>query len=185
MLGKPDAQGKYPLSGNEYYAIRLLFAAISSFETEADYLKDRANLKPGVWRDIKLIQAKTLHILDELLHTVPIKKIAQMKTEIRNTFITVDVRPIRDMNPPKRPDYVYIKASAIDSLIERVMDVECFACEKRGREIKKCKLRETIEDTFPYDIPEPNNECCKFCGCHISREDNLYNKEAWLNDESE
>lgn len=185
MLGKPDAQGKYPLSSNEYYAIRLIFAVISAFETEVGYLKERTKLKPGTWRDLRLISAKAQKVVDELLHTVPLKKIEQMKIELNNTFMTVDVRPIRSMKTPKRPDYVYIKASAIDGLIGSVMDIECFACEKRGREIKKCPLKEIIEDTFPYEIPDPDNDGCKFCGCHIDHEYNGHEEEDEKNAESE
>lgn len=177
MLGRPDEDGKFPLSGNEYYAVREIFAVISAFETSMDYLKDRAKLKPGTWRDMKLVSTKSQSAVGELLRTVPLKKIEQIMIELKNTFITVDVRPVRGVKPPKRPDYVYVPAAALDGLIERVMDIDCFACEKRGREIKKCQLRALIEDTFPYAIPEPDNDGCKFCNCHISRDDMRYDEE--------
>ena len=177
MLGKPDAQGKYALSGNEYYAIREIFAVLSAYETSMEFLRDRAKLKPGVWRDMRLVSSKSQNIIAELMRTVPAKKLQLIMTELPNTYITVDVRPPRGAQPVKRPDYAYVPAAALDELICRVMDVDCFACEKRGRAIKKCPLRAMIEDTFPYDIPEPDNDGCKFAGCHIDRADTRYETE--------
>lgn len=176
MLRQPDSDGRYPLSGNEYYALREIFGIISAFETSHGYLKERAQLKPGTYRDMMLVLKKSQHVLTELLRTIPAKKLGQIMAELKHTFVNVEVRPERGVMP-KQTDYVYVPAKALDDLIERVMDVECFACDKRGREIKKCPLRSMIEDTFPYDIPEPDNDGCKFCGYHIDREDRRFDEK--------
>lgn len=174
MIGRPDAEGKYPLSGNEYYAVREIFAVISAFESSMGYLRDRAKLTPGTWRDMNLVLKLSQKIIDVLLRSIPTKKLVQIKSDISRTVVSVEVRQPHATGAPKDPDFVCIPAPTLDYLIGIVMDIECFACERRGREIKKCPIRPAIEDTFPFEIPEPENDGCKFCNYHIDHDDKRY-----------
>lgn len=171
MIDRPDVDGKYPLSGREYYSIRELFGMISALEYTMDDLKARAQLTPGTWRDMCLVMSKAKKVVDELLDTIPQRKLRMIRTDIENTVISVEVRAPHGAKPPRNPDYVCVPSKALDGLLERIVDIDCFACAKRGREIKKCQMRQLIEDTFPYDIPEPDNDGCKFCNCHIDHDD--------------
>lgn len=174
MIGRPDADGKFPLSGNEYYAIREIFAVISALDSALGYLKDRAKLTPGTWRDLCAVMKLSQKALDQLLRSVPVKKLVQIKSDIERTVVSVEVKPPHGVGLPKDPDFVCIPAPTLDYLIGIVMDIECFACEKRGREIKKCPIRPAIEDTFPFEIPEPENDGCKFCNYHIDHDNKQY-----------
>lgn len=174
MLKQKDAEGKYPLSGNEYYAIREIFGVISAYESSMNYLKDRAKLTPGVWRDLCLVLKKSQTALDDLLRTVPRKKLQQMKVDIENTVVSIEVRAPHSVKPKKAPDFACVPITALDNLIGRVMDIDCFACEKSEREIKKCPMKVLIEDTFAYEIPDPEDGRCKFCNFHIDHDDRRY-----------
>ena len=177
MIGRPDADGKYPLSGREYFAIREIFGLISALAYNGDELKARAQLIPGVWRDFRMVQAKITSVVDAMLRTVPIKKIRMIKEDCANTWINVEVRAPRGVKPPARPDYVCVPSTALDAVIGRVLDIECFACDKTGKEMTRCPVRAVIDDLFPFEIEDPDNDGCKYCNFHIDRADTRYEEK--------
>lgn len=168
MMRQPDADGRIPLTGNEYYAIREIFGMISALELGMGYLQERAHLKPGVWRDLKLVSAKAQSAVSELLRTVPRKKLEQITHDLEHTHVTVEIKPeLKCVKPPQAENYVYVSALALDKLIDTVMQFECFACDKAGKDVKRCPVRKIIEDTFPYDFELDEDGGCVFRGCKI------------------
>lgn len=185
MIGRPDADGKYQLSGREYFAIREIFGLISALAYNGDELKARAQLIPGVWRDFRMVQAKITSVVDAMLRTVPIKKIRMIKEDCANTVINVEVRAPHGAKPPVPPDYVCVPSTALDDIIGRVLNVECFACDKAGKAMTRCPVRAAIDDLFPFEIEDPDNGGCKYCGYHISHDYNGHEEEDNNNAESE
>ena len=176
MLGNPDEQGRYALSGREYYAIRFLFGMVSCFQESAKILKDRANVASrSTWRDIRMVSSVCDKILDTLLSTIPYRKLAQIKTELSNTMISVDVTHGKGLPAPKKDAMCYVPEKAVESLINNMIDFQCFSCQKSLKEAKKCPYRKSIDDCFPYEPLGDKQDMCRYSGLNFELE---YEQEA-------
>jgi len=150
------------LSGREYNAIRELFGLMSALEKYMSLLKRRAQLQPGCWRDLRLVETKLERGLEGLLRTLPAEKLTQVQKDLQNTQVTVEVKPPAGLPRKMAESFSYIPTQPLEKLIKHVMDYECSMCEKSEKEGRKCKWRQIIEDTFPYNLPQPDSEHCLF-----------------------
>lgn len=171
MMKQPDADGRYPLSGHEYYSIQQLFGIVSSFEKAMSRLKERAALKPGTWRDMKMISAVGSKTITSLLSTVPIKKLKQIRIELNNTEVKAEVKGGGDGLPShKNTEFCYTPEAAVDLLIQNALEWQCLFCEKSTKEAKKCPYRVAIDACFPYERPGGTPELCKYSGYSLEVE---------------
>ena len=58
MLKPMDKDGKYPLTGREYNALRCIVLSKNEVTNSIDSLKDRFHLIPGGWRDARMIYTR-------------------------------------------------------------------------------------------------------------------------------
>ena len=170
MNRQPDAEGKYPLSGREYYALRQLFGIASGFETTLGDLKDRAKLTPGTWRDMKMISAVSDKAITALVRSIPTRKLQQVLKELENTVVSVEVRGGAGLPVSKREPFCYAPEKSIELLIQSTLEWQCFACEKSPKQAKKCPYRKAIDDVFPYEQPGDTPELCKYSGLNLEVE---------------
>ena len=145
-------EGRQPLTGREYYALRALMGIISTFETEDESLKNRLKAVKGGWRDLKLIEALSQKLLDSVLATIPQKKLEQIRLEIAHTRVEINV--VRDVSGKYKPNFTYVPNDALEWLEEQVIDLSCMLCDKQGKETKRCPIRRNIEALYMYDFPE-------------------------------
>lgn len=166
-MRKPDkdADGRFHFSQREYYATRELFGIVSTFNKCAGELERRVREIPRGWCDLKLIMALAEKLLGNILRTVPLKKLAVIKKELSSTEVIVSVR--NDVAPPAKTDtdgFTYVSQRALERITQRVVDFECFCCEKKGADAKHCQLRRDIEATYMFDYPCPAKRECPFAG---------------------
>ena len=152
-----------PLAEKEYYAIRELFGLISAIQKYGSILKQRAQMKSGVWEKMQRIDADSQDVLQSLLVTIPIEKLRLIQRELPNIRVTVETTPERGYRK-KNDEYVYVTAKALDLLIQKTVDFECFACDKTGKAVADCPVRKAIEDTYPFKLPGGSDGQCKFSG---------------------
>lgn len=172
-MWKPDkdADGRFHFSEREYYATRELFGVVSTFNRYAGLLERRVREIPGGWRDLRMLMAVSEKLLKNILRTVPKKKLAAIQKELRNTEVTVNVR--NTVAPPAKTDtdgFTYVSSRALERITQRVVDYECFCCEKTGADAKKCQLRKDIEATYMFEYPCQKGEC-PFAGMSIGGSD--------------
>ena len=165
-----QAEERWPLSGREYFAIRQLFAIVSSYEHSMTQLEKRAKAIPGAWRDLKMLSAKSENLIAALLRTVPANKLQQIQRELGSTTVTVEVKGAAN-SKLERGAFQYVPCEALETLIQHMIDWECFSCEKCGKEAKKCPYRETIEACFPYEMSFKDKEYCAYSGMNIQTEE--------------
>ena len=158
-----------PLTSREYYAIREMFGIVSTFEKTMGYLEKRAKKLPGAWRDMNMISAKGQRLIAALLSTVPADKIKLIEKELHNTVVNVDVVR-RGLPEPKIDEFTYVPQKALETLIDGIVQEQCFLCEKDKRQSKKCPWRKAIEATYPWELPEQYKEHCRFSGGTIELE---------------
>lgn len=166
-MRKPDkdADGRFHFSQREYYATRELFGIVSTFNKCAGELERRVREIPGGWRDLRLITTLSEKLLSNILKTVPLKKLAVIKKELNSTEVIVSVR--NDVARPTQADtdgFTYVSQRALERITQRVVDFECFCCDKKGADAKHCQLRKDIEATYIFDYPCPAKKECPFAG---------------------
>ena len=158
MISKPDADGRYPLSGREYGALKTIIAAVNSLET--DELNSRCELCENALGDLNTAKYLLRKTMDALLETVPVKKLIAIRKEMGNTFCVLRTNPIGDVTNRT----VYVDQPSMVRLMERAISMECFMCEKSAKECERCPLFRDLSACFPYELVEPGDTICPFAG---------------------
>lgn len=161
MRHAADADGRYPLSTREYEALRTLFGAVNAMAL--DMLKDRCDLNPGDWEKLQEARDSAQQVLNNILRTIPLKKLMSISTELRNTICELRIKPPVSASNGS----IYIDQAAMVRMAERAIAMDCVICEKTREEGKRCPLYRDINDCFPYELMEPDDALCPFAG--ISR----------------
>lgn len=159
MAIKEDKDGRFPLSGREYYALRELFAAVDGFARSAKDLEKRVRTIPGGYRDLQMLRAVSAKLMGNILGTVPQKKLAQIRRELENSEMLIRVKPVNPKKGEYEDNLTYVPQQALERICRKAIELECFCCEKKGREAKKCKLRNDIQETYMFDYPDGGKEC--------------------------
>lgn len=160
-----DADGRFHFSEREYYATRQLFGAVSTFNDCYQELERRVREIPGGWRDLRLIKVLSEKLLFNILMTVPLKKLAAVRRELENTEMIVQVkRTAVQHSEDEIGGYTYVPQRALERITQRVVDYECFCCDKHGADAKHCPLRRDIESTYMFEYPCPAKKECPFQG---------------------
>ncbi len=159
-MQRPDADGRYPLSEREYYALRELFGIVNTFSEKAGELEPRAKLQPGVWRDLRMIQSVAAKAMAALLRTVPARKLIQINRELANTQVLVNVNRSICEKPDQNDDNLtYVSQRALERITQIAVNSECLFCEKQGADARHCQLRKDIESTYMFDTGSSKTEC--------------------------
>lgn len=160
-----DADGRFHFSEREYYATRQFFGIITTFNKHAGQLERRVREIPNGWRDLRMLMTVSERLLGNILKTVPVKKLKAIKKELDNMEFTVSIRNC--IAPPAKTDtdgFTYVSQRALERITQRVVDFECFGCQKQGAEAKHCQLRKDIESTYNYEYPCASGKECPFAG---------------------
>ena len=158
MKYRADEDGRYPLSTREYDALRTLFGAVNAMAL--DMLKDRCDLHPGDWEKLQEAKDVTQGVLNNILRTIPLKKLVAISTELKNTICELKIKP----PVTKANGMIYIDQAAMVRMAERAICLDCAICEKTREEGKRCALFRDINACFPYELLEPDDALCPFAG---------------------
>ena len=139
----PDNE-RPPLSYREYSALRQLFGMVVGWDEKGSELRQRLKLVPHGWRDARMLAAVSSRLLDGLLGTIPVKKLVMIRKELDNTWCEVTVR--NSIAPVKKEMFTYVEQETLERVTDRAMELECMFCEKRGKDARKCQLRQDIEE---------------------------------------
>ena len=152
MWKKPDEDGRYPLSYNEYQALRAIFGAKNALEQTHKQLEQRVRLIPGGWRDFKLIMAVLDKLLNAVLRTIPAKKLVQIRSELSRTICEIKLQGVTGGLPDDKLLTV-VPQGALETVVNESMTMKCFACERC--DYKRCELFKAIDSLYNYDFPTP------------------------------
>lgn len=173
MKTKPDADGRYPLTGREWNAIRCIQCAMNEVDVCQETLKDRLRLTKHGWRFLRIALGMMEKVCDMLYETIPAKKLIAMREEIRHSQIRLCVKGADNQMPP---GVIYIDEMAFIRMMNRLINQECWACEKRGKDVKRCEILRVIEDVLHYESDPaelPKDGSCELAGCSsILKEEN-------------
>ena len=162
---EPDEDGRYKLSGREWNAIRCIQCALNEVDVHHKVLEKRLKLTKNGWRFMRIALSLLEKVCDMLYDTIPVKKIAAMREEIRHSQIRLCVRGADNQLPP---GVVYMDEKSLIRIMDRMINVECLFCEKTGKEVDRCEILDCITDVLHYDVdPKEAHESgkCAFAGC--------------------
>lgn len=174
MLRKPDENGRIPLSGKEWNALRCVQTAMNELDVCQGYLKERLKLTRHGWRFLRAALAMMERVCDCIYSTVPAKKLAAMREEVGHSQIRLIVKGADDRMPP---GIVYVDEDAFIAVMDYVISQECWCCEKVGKDVKRCHIKQLILGVLHYEsdpVEFPDEGKCELAGCTSSRkEDNV------------
>ena len=149
-----------PLSGKEYAALQTMFATVSTLSVLMPVLEKRARMVPGLWRDLRLIQAKVDTAMEGILRTVPAEKLRHIRADISNVQLYIKVEPPGLRR--KVDGFSYTPTPVLNELLSYVCEHECMMCDKSAKEARKCEIRRMIEGALPHETGNPDGEHCKY-----------------------
>lgn len=162
-----DEDGRMPMNHEEYKALKMLMASINCLELYGDRLQKRlqGTTKDG-WRKLQIARAMQRKAFDGVVGSMPRRKLMQVKAELDNLEITVDVRHrIQKPGTQEYNGHTCIANDVLEWMLNYIMENECLLCEKRGKQVNKCKVRRMLEATYAWDF-EADGETCKFNGMY-------------------
>lgn len=161
MSRRPDEDGRYALSMQEYKALRTIFGCVNALDDDHEILKARCKLIKGGWRDLRMLTAVSKRLMEKLLCTIPGKKLLVIKRELQNTICEVKLRPVATGS--QRDGMVYVSEDAMLRVCNRAMQDYCYLCDKTHKEARRsCQLYRDIQACFPYDFDDSLD--CPFAG---------------------
>lgn len=163
MLHEPDEEGRIPISGKEYNALRCLIVALNELEKTKDVLEPRIRTLANGWRDFRLMESMMSKVCDMILETVPTKKLLALREELRNSKITLTV----GWAQTPAEGVAYVDEHAFIALLNRLISYECWNCDRKGKDVKRCEIRNAYMNTLHYEpAPEeiPKDGSCIMAG---------------------
>lgn len=160
-----------PLSSREYAALMSLFAAVSHYSELYPILRRRADNLPGVWDAMKTAEEKTESVIDEILRTVPQKKLRQIKEELNHVKLYIRVERPGCVASLDTTPFSYIETKTVNELLQYVCEHECLMCDRTPTEARKCPYRKMIEDALPHTVNAKDGANCKYADLVLGLED--------------
>ena len=160
MLSARDSDGRYPLSGKEYSALLSLFAVNSTLNDQANVLTERIKTKSGAWRDFRLATVKMQKVLDEIVTTIPVKKLHAIARDLQHARVHVDINTASER---RYNGVIYVDESALIALLDYAVSQNCWCCEKKNKDVKHCQILKLITDVMPYDQDPSHNPADGSC----------------------
>ena len=154
-----------PLSGREYTKIQEFCGVVSLIADDAEGLKKRAKAAgKTTWRDYCLMLSLGRRILNDFLATIPLNKLEQINTELKNTVVYTKVEPPRACKTMDTTGYSYVPTPALNRLMNEVMDNRCSFCDMGKTEIRHCEIRKMFDDILPHRADGGNRSECQYAG---------------------
>lgn len=144
----------------EVHTIELIAALDTRLEKDRKHITDRLKSVPDLYRQWRIAETAVDKVITGLYKTLPIKTLSRMRTLYINSEIVV-----RPKNGVYRDvDTTVVLVKDLNHLAELAKCTECDICIRTGRDVRKCKLRETLIRVDPKDHFEENPITCEYAG---------------------
>lgn len=150
--------GRYNLSGMEYYRLMLFQVAVSEILNAEEELWERLGKVKNGRRDLRLLESVGKSLIMGLLNTVPTKKLLTMRADLEGAQMSVSINPA--VQPP-RTGLLAIKDTDLSEMIDYIIERNCLLCDNTTRaRVKGCRIRKLIDRVMHYDCdPLPDGRC--------------------------
>lgn len=150
------------INGFEKEALMRMAVAEQIIVKELSAIEKRAKSVPGCWRDIRLVQTKLDHIMEELLRTVPLEQLLIVQRAMHDASYEIGCRgPVgRNADRFRRENGIWLSYEVINMLFSGARD-KCLTCMETMEGQKKCPLRKAL-DVIPSDVEDRDDGGCPY-----------------------
>ena len=146
-------------TSREMRSIEMIAILDARLANDRPYLEDRLRSVPDLYRQWRIAETAVCKVVDGLYDTLPVKTLMRMRTLHNNGEVII--RPMGGMN--KDSDCMIVLTEDLKRLVNAVIDSECSMCMKTGKDIKRCKLHETlVRVTPPTKIFDGDSVLCEY-----------------------
>ena len=156
----PDEDGRYPLNAREYEALRQLFAFDNALD-RMEALHDRLKLIKTGNRDIAMMGKVNHKLLEELLRTIPTKKLKAMRDEMKRSIVELRLKGSVTVTAD---DLLVAPVDAVVKIMDRAIQMDCTFCAKSAIEGRKCDLYRALMECLPYEMAKRADGACPLSG---------------------
>jgi len=157
MSGNVESRTKR-LSASERDTMLRIVTALNILVTEPEKLKERMKDVPYYSRDVGMLRAKALSIIDKMTNTVPKEQMWQWYREVKSVTYTVGVPGVSSHNNDKYG--VWLPNNLINALMDGCKE-QCLMCNLDKGQRRACKLKKTL-DAIPNDIQDKMDGDCPY-----------------------
>lgn len=154
---------------DEYVAYLELCALVGTIGNLNKKLEKRLRQIPGAWGTARLLDAASAGLVTRLCDTIPIEKLLAIRKEIDHTQVYIRTKP--DYCQKSLDNVTWVQERALDQLVQRLMNLECYLCMKNHQESKRCEVRKAIEDVYHFDVAVKKTEGCPLAGLTFIRDE--------------
>ena len=157
-----------PLNKREYEAIKVNIGVQHACRLMSESLEERLRTIPYGWRDAKMLESRWRMLFDKLLYTIPAEKLKTLKHELPYSEMYVRMKGAARYDSDES-DYVALPRKTEMALAEYAVEMNCPLCDKKGKQISKCRLKRTLDASLPFE-PQIKGEGCPYCDYGVDKE---------------
>lgn len=143
-MSRPDEQGRRMPNRQENALMLDLMLVRNTLARNSEAARERLKASPHGWRDLRLLWYLVNKVQEELLSTVPDKRIAYYNQMARHGQVIIDIP-----GPIPRGRHILITDDHLAAITEAAMRGECALCLKEGKEAQRCPIRQALMEVAP------------------------------------
>lgn len=150
---------RYDPTSRETRSIEMIAVLDARLGNDRPYLEKRLRSVPDLYRQWRIAETAVCKIVDGIYDTLPEKTLMRIRKIFNNGEVIV--RPKGGLT--KDNDTAIVLAEDLRLLAETARKSECAICMKSGKDIKRCKLRESLMRVSPpKEVLDENSSLCEY-----------------------
>lgn len=143
-MSRADEQGRQMPNRQENALMLDLMLVRNTLAKNSEAVRGRLKSVPHGWRDMRLLWHLVNRLQQELLKTMPDRRVAYYDQMARHGQVIIDIP-----GPIPRGRHILITDEHLAALTEAAMRGECTLCLKEGKEKQRCLIRQALLETAP------------------------------------
>ena len=149
-MSRTDPDGKKTPNREENAIMLDLMMLRNSIASHSEAVRERLKAYPYGWRDMRLLWSLVNKLQNQLLNTMPDRRILYYDQMARHGKVIIDIP-----GPIPKGRNILITEKRLAAITEAAMRGECALCVKDGTEAQRCPIREALLEVAP---PEKVND---------------------------
>ena len=143
-MSRADADGRAMPNRQENALMLGLMMLRNSLAHNSEAVRDRLGVYPYAWRDLRLLWHLVNKLQEQLLGTIPDRRVAYYDQMARHGKVIIDIP-----GPIPRGRHILITEKGMAAITEAAMRGECALCLKEGKEVTRCPIRAALLEVAP------------------------------------
>lgn len=143
-MSRADAQGRQMPNRQENALMLDLMLLRNTLVKNGEAVRERLKGAPHGWRDMRLLWYLVNKLQEELLKTMPDRRVAYYNQMAQHGQVIIDIP-----GPIPRGRHILITDEHLAAITTAAMDGECALCLKEGKEVQRCPIRQALLEVAP------------------------------------